>query len=350
MTQPDRRAAAPHIDAFLRKSGWEGAHRRALAGDASNRRYERLHHPEFGAAVLMDAPPERGEDVRPFLRIGRHLSGLGLSAPHIFAADEDTGLLLLEDLGDDLFARVLQNPPAREEELYAAATDVLVHLAQSAPPEEAETLECYDAHRMGEAASLVISWYRRGIKGDDCPELTQQLSQEVEALCRAHCKGLQALALRDYHAENLIWLPGRTGLARVGLLDFQDAALIHPAYDLVSLLSDARRDVPRDLAQRMMERYLDATGFDREDFLRAAATLSAQRNLRILGVFARLGLRDGKPHYLDFIPRVWRLLQEDLRHPDLALLAATVEAQLPEPTPSALERLRSRCMTDQTVS
>jgi len=335
------------IAAFLSASGWDGALRRPLAGDASNRRYERLHDPKRGAAVLMDAPPDRGEDVRPFVQIGAHLTGLGLSAPRVIAADETTGLLLLEDLGDDLFARVLTRDPGAEPALYEAATDVLIRLAQSAPPVGVAE---YDAAHMGEAASLAISWYRKALSGDAPADLEQEFQAEVQAICQAHCGGPRSLALRDFHAENLIWLPDRAGQARVGLLDFQDATTVHPAYDLVSLLEDARRGVPEALSDAMTQRFIDATGYDAADFLRARATLSAQRNLRILGVFARLGLRDGKPHYLAFVPRVWNLLQRDLRHPDLAPLRASVTRHLPEPTASNLEGLHARCQTAQTVS
>ncbi|APX89811.1 hypothetical protein BV394_08865 [Brevirhabdus pacifica] len=336
-TNGDRAAATR---AFLKAAGWAEAQRRPLAGDASNRRYERLHHPRHGAAVLMDAPPERGEDVRPFLRIGAHLADLGLSAPRVFAGDEALGLLLLEDLGDDLYARVLTRDPALERPLYEAATDVLISLAQSRPP---APIEDYDARHMAEAASLVISWYRRALTGQEDPDLEQTFQDEVERACLEHCQGPRSIALRDFHAENLLWLPERQGEARVGLLDFQDATTAHPAYDLVSLLEDARRDVPEALSDAMTDRFLKATGFDRADFLRARDTLSAQRNLRILGVFARLGLRDGKPHYLAFVPRVWNLLQRDLRHPALADLRASVERHLPEPTPDILKGLANRC-------
>jgi hypothetical protein len=156
------------------------------------------------------------------------------------------------------------------------------------------------------------------------------------------------LALRDFHAENLVWLPDRAGVARVGLLDFQDAEAGHPAYDLVSLLKDARRDLAPGLEQEMIDRFLSRTGCDPERFAAAYAALGAQRNLRILGVFARLSMHFGKPHYVDLIPRVWAHLTASLRHPALAPLARRVADDLPEPTPDILASLKEQCATVPT--
>jgi len=294
--------------------------------------------------VLMDAAPERGEDVRPFLRIARHLAGLGLSSPAILAQDAGAGLLLLEDLGDDLFARVLEADATPEAELYSAAVDVLTILHRHAPPADAPA---YDAAAMGDRAALALDWYLPGLTGLSVPDVAhrQAFARCVAGLCDAFAPQSDTLALRDYHAENLLWLPGRRDQARVGLLDFQDAALCHPAYDLVSLLQDARRDVPPDLQDAMTRRYARAMNLDPERLAAAIACLGAQRNLRILGVFARLCLRDGKPAYLRHMPRVWRYLLADLAHPALAPLAQEVERLLPEPLPSRLDRIAAQCLT-----
>lgn len=330
-------------DDFLARTDWAGARRAPLAGDASNRRYLRLTDPATGeTAVLMDAPPERGEDVRPFLRIARHLDELGLSAPRIIAAEEETGFILLEDLGDDLFARHLARHPEAEDTLYEAATDLLVELHRAPPP---AGLAHYDATRMTELAALAFTKYRAHAVGDDAPQERARFAPLFEDILLGHARGGEVLVLRDFHAENLIWLPHRADVRRVGLLDFQDAMAGHAAYDLVSLLQDARRDVPAMIEARMIDRYVDGAGCDAHGFRVAYAVLGAQRNLRILGVFARLGVEYGKPHYVDLIPRVWDHLMRDLDHPALAPVADLVSAALPAPTPETLAALRTGCPT-----
>ncbi len=320
---------------FLNRTEWATAQRAPLAGDASNRRYERLSDPNTGRrAVLMDAPPERGEDVHPFLRIARHLRSIGLSAPEIYAEDGETGFLLLEDLGDALFARVIPQKPEIEPLLYAAATDLLLALHRADPP----PLEPYDTALMTDLAALALTKYRHGITGDSGGE--DRFRAIFAALLEPLASTLPVLIQRDYHAENLLWLPERQGVARVGLLDFQDAMAGHPAYDLVSLLQDARRDVPAEIETAMVTRYLDGSGMSRDAFTRAYALLGAQRNLRILGVFARLGRDYGKPHYIELIPRVWAHLMRDLEHPALASVAPLLRDALPPPEPENLQRLR----------
>lgn len=341
------------IAAFLDPLEWRDATRVPLAGDASNRRYDRLTLGDRHA-VLMDADPDKGEDVAPFVRIADHLRARGFSAPQILAQDRRHGLLLLEDLGDALFARVAAADPGKTETLYSAAVDLLAALHRAPLP---DAVPAYDFALMGQLSALSMVWYlgfatetETVVGAVGTTEGAHRLEQEVRALCTAHCTGPEVLVLRDFHAENLIWLPERGGTAQVGLLDFQDAMRGHPAYDLVSLLGDARRDVDPALADRMMDRYLSATGLEPAQFRRAAATLGAQRNLRILGVFARLCVRDGKAHYVDLIPRVWSVLQRDLQHPDLALLKNSVEAHLPPPTPDILNRLKQQCATAPTPS
>jgi aminoglycoside/choline kinase family phosphotransferase len=322
------------IHAFIARCGWAGARVMPLAGDASNRRYLRLRRGSGEGAVLMDAPPGTGEDIRPFLSIAQHLRQAGLRAPHIIAADTRTGLMLLEDLGDALFARVLEAAPQQESTLYAAAVDVLVRLHAAPLP---DGVAAYDAAAMADLGALAVDWY--------APEAGPREPLQTalgDALART-ASGVSVLVLRDYHAENLIWLGGE-GSSAIGLLDFQDAMRGHPAYDLVSLLTDARRDVSPTVADRMTNRYIAATGQDRGAFLAACAALGAQRNLRILGVFARLCLRDGKQHYLSLLPRVWTHLQGCLAHPELARLRDAA-ASLPPPTPARLADLEARCGT-----
>ena len=326
------RAAA--LTAFLFAAGRDPGALAPLAGDASNRRYLRLDDAK-GRAVLMDAPPDRGEDVRPFAAVTRELCWRGLSAPAILAADAEAGLLLLEDLGDALFARIAAG--ADEATLYTAAVDLLAeHLSE--PP---DWLAPYDNAVLAGESRLVLDWYLPGATGTPAsPAMVAEFDALLAAALGAAAADRSAMVLRDYHAENLIWLPEREGAARVGLLDYQDALAGHPAYDLVSLLEDARRDTTPELRAAMRARFLARRpDLARAEFEAAYAALGAQRNLKIVGIFARLARRDAKPRYLELIPRVWAHLERDLAHPALAPLAAWVRAHLPAPEPAVLRRL-----------
>ncbi|SPJ23195.1 aminoglycoside phosphotransferase family protein [Palleronia abyssalis] len=307
------------LDDFLNRHGWSDAVREPLAGDASTRRYTRLRKPA-ARAILMDSD---ATPVAPFLRVQQHLATIGLTAPRIFAVDEVAGLILLEDLGDDTFAALIQRG-GDERALYEAATDLLVSLHRSPAPAWAET---YSPAKM--AAFLAPAW-------DHCvaPE-DKGGCHRIETVLRDlldHTWDDSAVLLhRDYHAENLIWLPGRGGDQRVGLLDFQDALAGHPAYDLASLLQDARRDVDPALEDAMIVRFCAATGRDPARF-RAAYTLQAlQRHTRILGIFAKLAVTRGKPGYLAMMPRVRAHMKRCLSHPIAEPLRAPIEDILLKP-------------------
>lgn len=309
---------------FLRKAGWGEAARARLAGDASFRKYERLNR-NGEPAVLMDAPPPQ-EDTRPFLRIARHLAALGYSAPRVLAEDTEHGFLLLEDLGDDLFARLLERG-ADETMLYEATIDFLLDLHRHPAP---SLIAPYNEERLIAEVELFLDWYLPALTGRETPTPQRQAFRFLwNILAPEVAKEPRVLVLRDFHAENLLWLPDREGAAKLGLLDFQDAVAGHPAYDLVSLLEDARRDVSPDLAEAMLERYIAGSGADDQQFRRAYAILGAQRNIRILGVFTRLWKRDGKPQYQAFMPRMWRLVERDLAHPALADLRGWMDAIVP---------------------
>jgi aminoglycoside/choline kinase family phosphotransferase len=300
----------PHAPDFLAAYGWAGAEILPLAGDASFRRYFRVVDGNR-TAVLMDAPPPN-EDPRPFIAVAEWLASVGLSAPQILARDLDKGLLLLGDFGDWRLREFLDDDPARERELYALATDVLIHLHQHPPM---PGLRPHGLDQWLEELKLFTEWY--------CPAVGAAV--DVDAYQAAWAEVLAPIAndamspvtvLRDYHAENIMLVGDREGVGHFGLLDFQDAVAGHPAYDLASVLEDARRDVPEAIEGAMIGHYVAATGHDAA-FERAYWALAAQRNTRILGVFTRLWKRDNKAGYRRFQPRMWGLLERDLAQPHL---------------------------------
>lgn len=315
---------------FLGQTGWAEALQVPLAGDASSRRYTRLIRGE-DRAILMQDPDG---DVALFARLARYLSGLGLSAPRILAEDPAAGLLLLEDLGDGLLARLATTPEA-ESSLYALATEALIELHRHAPP---DGLPLAGPERLADWIDLAFLHYVA------MPDLFPAARDAFRPLLEQHARPTDVMVLRDYHAENILLLPGRSGPARAGLLDFQDALLGHRAYDMVSLIEDARRDVRPETARACIAQYLAATGLPEAAFRTSLAVLGAQRNLRILGVFARLAMTRGKPQYIDLIPRVWAHLQNDLAHPALADVRQVL-SPLPAPTPDHLQRLKTTCPT-----
>jgi len=313
------------MTAFLDRTGWGDVPAAPLAGDASFRRYYRLGR-NRSSVVLMDAPPPQ-EDVGPYVAVAALLRGLGFSAPEVLAEDRAEGFLLLEDFGDDTYTRLLARG-ADEPSLYRLAVDTLIALQRAAGRRGTPEIPPYDIERLLGEAALLVDWYS---------PLASALREEYLALWQAVLPDAvvspPTLVLRDYHVDNLMLLPDRPGVRGCGLLDFQDAVTGPPSYDLVSLLEDARRDVPAPLRRAMIERYLAAfPALDRSAFLRAAAILAAQRHCKILGIFTRLWKRDGKRQYLAHIPRVWRLLGADLRHPALTPIARWLDRHLPPET------------------
>ena len=307
------------IDGFLAKAGWSDAVIEPLPGDASFRRYFRIRKGD-ASAMLMDAPPPN-EDPTPFLRAAHWLDDNGLRAPHILAEDAARGLVLLEDFGDHRMRDYLDAQPGDEAEVYAGAVDALVALRRLPPGPFLD----YSMSEYLREVRLFTEWY--------CP--AQNLYADVKGYTAAWEAALAPMlprqrpgvtVLRDYHAENIMLLGA---LHKQGLLDFQDALVGHPAYDLVSLLQDARRDVSAQIEAAMIARYLAATGDDRDTFLADYARLGAQRTAKIVGIFVRLWKRDGKPRYLDLIPRVWRQLERDLAHPALAPVAEWFAGNVP---------------------
>ncbi|MEP5939176.1 MAG: phosphotransferase [Erythrobacter sp.] len=307
---------------FLGQSGWGDAAIDPIPGDASFRRYFRLKRGDQ-AAMLMYAPPPE-EDPLPFLKVGSYLADQGMRAPQIYAEDTAKGWVLLEDFGNDRMRDWLDDHPDGEVPAYEGAIDALVELAGK----PAGPFSPYDLATYQREAALLIEWY--------CPAVG--LSVDAEAYRSAWNAALAPLinrqdpgvsVLRDYHAENIMLLGDPRQGAAQGLIDFQDALVGHPAYDLVSLLQDARREVSPELEQAMLQRYCSATG-DGEEFLADYALLGAQRNAKIVGIFTRLCKRDGKPRYLDYIPRVWEAMERDLAHPALTPVAKWFDANIPD--------------------
>ena len=317
------------IDDFLARNGWAGAERSVLAADASFRGYYRLTAGDRHA-VLMDAPPPK-EDVRPFVSIARHLIKMGLSAPEVYAEAPSSGLLLLEDLGDATYTRMLAEG-ADAEELYACAIDVLIHI-HDRPPEAAvpRALPPYDERKLMEEASLLTDWYLPAVMGHELEEDARAAYFEAwRQPLRQVLAQPKTLVLRDFHVDNLIWLPDRTGVQRCGLLDFQDAVAGSQVYDLMSLLEDARREVDPVLTAHMLARYLAAfPDLDHDSLGATYAILGAQRHAKVIGIFTRLSHRDEKPQYLSHIPHVWRMLERSLAHPVLSDVKAWIDEALP---------------------
>lgn len=342
---------------FLKSARWGDAVLTPLPGDASTRRYFRVAHGSR-KAMLMDQPQgaeqptapanatpnERralgynaiarlaGADVGRFVAASNYLRAHGLSTPEIYAADPKQGFALIEDLGHVDYAELLSNG-GDEHELYGAAIDALAQLHKSnapslLPPDK--PLHAYDETALVAETDLMTEWFMPLALG-------RAATADEIAEHRAHWREVLAPVLaapsvfvhRDYHAQNLMWLPERDGLARVGIIDFQDAVAGTKSYDLISLIEDARRDVSPDLAQAMTKRYIAATGVNAAQHRAEMAVMAAQRNAKIAGIFARLHKRDGKPRYLDYLPRVWGYLNNDLAHPALAPLKTWYDRTIP---------------------
>jgi hypothetical protein len=348
---------------FLSRAGWGEATRIPLPGDASTRRYIRLHqngrsallmdqpqHAETPAAAANATPSERralgynavarlaGADCGRFVAVANFLRSNGLSAPQIYADDAAQGFVLIEDLGDDLFADALTKG-VDDVTLYAAAADVLAKLHVNdapslLPPDKA--IHAYDETALLAEVDLLTEWFfpvALGRKASEA-EVEQHRALWRKALA-PFLKGSSVFVHRDYHAQNLLWLPQRSGAARVGLIDFQDAVAGAKAYDLISLVEDARRDVSPTLCEATTAHYLSAmraqgTPVDALLFAQETAVFAAQRNVKIVGIFARLFRRDGKPRYLDYLPRVWSYLSRDLEHPALAALKSWYDRAIPQ--------------------
>jgi aminoglycoside/choline kinase family phosphotransferase len=348
--------------AFLKSAGLADVERRPLPGDASTRRYERLVRTDGSTLILMDAPPAAESNPCPpdasaearkaagynamarlaagrvdaFAATANYLRDQGLSAPEIHALDADQGLAVTEDLGEGVYARLIEDGE-NEPALYVAAIEALARLHEQSPPDrlaikDAEwPLLVYDDLALKTGADLFVEWYPRFDPRVALDEGAVAEWEHLWAPVRARGEAEATVFIhRDYHAENLLWLPDRSGAARVGMVDFQDALRAHPTWDLHSLLQDARRDVSPELEALVLDRYFALRPeTDRERFLDDYAALAALNEARILGVFARLVVRDGKPRYRAFMPRLWRHLSRNLDRPALGGLKRWFERHVP---------------------
>ncbi|MGB3867552.1 MAG: phosphotransferase, partial [Xanthobacteraceae bacterium] len=341
---------------FLDHAGYDTARRRRMAGDASTRSYARLYRDD-GVVILMNAPKRpdgpalyRGksysaavhlaEDVRPFVAIANGLRAQGLSAPAIHHIDLDNGFLILEDLGSE--GVTTGAPPQPIPERYQTATDLLAALHRAPLPatlpltgHATYDIPVFDIEAMLIEIGLMLEWYLPDRDADPAPADRDEFLALWHAVL-ARQGGAQTWMLRDFHSPNMIWLEDRSGIGKVGIIDFQDTVMGPPSYDVVSLLQDARIDVPEPLELAMFARYVAARraadpGFDAAAFAESYAVMSAQRNTRLLGTFARLNRRDGKPHYLRHQPRIWAYLSRSLAHPALAVLRDWYAAHVPPP-------------------
>jgi len=347
---------------FLDRAGVGDAAREPLAGDASTRRYERIHPAGSPSLIFMDQPPSAETQpcppdaspaeraalgynalarlaagrVEAFVACAAYLRGLGLSAPKVVYAEPEDGFALLEDLGDDLFAR-LTEAGADERVLYDGAIDALARIHGEAPPAvlraEGATwpLLTYDNLALKTGGDVLPEWLPRFAPGMNVDDAALAEWEAIWAPVRARGEaGASVFCHRDYHAENLIWLAGRGGAPRVGMLDFQDALKAHPAWDMSMLLHDARRDVSPELGAAALARYFALRPeIDRAAFMADFHALGALNICRILGIFARLVVRDGKPRYAAFMPRLWRYLDRCLADPAPAGLAAWLARHAP---------------------
>lgn len=315
------------INSFLSQSGLRNFERIKIPGDASFRHYERIKTKDK-QYILMDSPPDK-EDVKPFIKIDKILLDLELTAPKIFSEDLKNGFLLLEDLGNKKFNDIFRNSPEREEELYKLAIEVLAKIYKN---RRRFDIPEYSKEKLITEAMLMPEWYLPLFE-KSYEKKSEKIKNEYKNIISSTLDKLKlpndVMVLRDYHADNLMLVEEKLWLEQVGLLDFQDALMGNVAYDLVSLLEDARRDVSKDMQQKMIEYFLEVGGrnLNEKDFISDYHILGAQRNLKIIGIFSRLKARDSKDIYLNLIPRVKAYLKQDLKHENLKELKEFLEKE-----------------------
>ena len=318
------------VTSFLKSSGWANAALTKIAGDLSDRKYFRLRKGS-NKAVLMECASENDPSLPKFIMLSNWLRSLGLSAPEIYAADAQGGLAVLQDFGDSKLTTLIAKDPDIQKPSYEDIVDTLITIRNADPPLGLATPSAQD---FCDATTLADTWY----PGADLQAL-DAIRAKLETVLEETLKITTTVSLRDFHADNIIWLGDNPPARRAGLLDFQDAILTHPAYDLMSLLTDARTDVSKELSEHIIQIYCRRTGDNVAETSKAIAALGVQRNLRILGIFTSAARRDAKPHHLPALPRVYAHLITCASHPALSTFATTLRAALPKPTPDYLAEI-----------
>ncbi len=314
---------------FLANAGWANATPSPVAGDLSTRQYTRLSQSNV-TAILMTCDPATDTSLPAFLKMTRWLQDQSLSAPDILAVDTESGFALLEDFGTEKLTTLISKDPASQRRYYEVILDTLIAIRNAPAPKLPEPT----VQDLCDATTLADEWYPNAK-----PAHLDAFRAGLEPVLAQLLQGPRTVSLRDFHADNIMWLADRHPLRQPGLLDYQDAFLISPAYDLMSLLTDARTDVAPQLQRDLISAYARRTGDDPADLGAAFAALGVQRNLRILGIFARAARREGKAHHVPALPRVYRYLNDCCRHATLAHLADDLAAGLPAPSPERLEGL-----------
>ena len=315
---------------FLEASGWGGAALTQIAGDLSARKFFRLRKGAKTAVLMVCAEPNY-PSLAKFILIADWLRNLGLSAPEVFAADTQDSLAILQDFGDSKLTALIARDASIQKRAYGNIVDTLITIRGAKSPIGLDTPTVDD---LCAATRLTDEWY----PGADTQAL-DGVRTELAAILTQTLKAQATVSLRDFHADNIIWLPDQSPAQRAGLLDFQDAFLTHPAYDLMSLLTDARTNVPQSVRDQITRLYCERTGDDINQMRRSMAALGIQRNLRILGIFTSAAIRDAKPYHLPSLPRVYSNLMTCAAHPAMGALAFSLRDALPEPTPDYLARI-----------
>ena len=316
---------------FLINAGWANATPSPVAGDLSTRQYTRLSQAN-ATAILMTCDPAADTSLPAFLKMTRWLRDQNFSAPEILAVDTERGFALLEDFGTAKLATLISNDPTSQKRYYETILDTLIAIRNVPAPD----LPKPTAQDLCDATKLADEWYPKAK-----PTRLDAFRAGLEPILNRLLQAPRTVSLRDFHADNIMWLPDRARHRQPGLLDYQDAFLVPPAYDLMSLLTDARTDVSPHLQSHLIDTYAHKTGDAPAPLSAAFAALGAQRNLRILGIFTRAARRDGKTHHVAALPRVYRYLNDCCQHPSLARLSDDLSAGLPAPTPELLEGLAS---------
>ena len=313
------------INDFLKSNKIETKNLIPIKNDASFRKYFRVDK-----KILMDADPNFGEDVSSFININHLLTDFRLNVPEIYSIDKENGFLLLEDLGENIFSKILNSE--NEEQLYKQAIEVLAEIYKKNLEEFSNFsfLEKYSIEKLQDESQLFIEWYLKKYLDIDITDTDiQDFKEIISKIFNALNTNFEKLVLRDYHVDNLILQNSKSGLKKVGILDFQDAVIGSSSYDLISIVEDVRRPISNDLKNKLIKYFIDLTGYEVNQLEKELAFYSVQRNLKILGIFSRLNLRDNKPRYILYNDNAWKYIESNLDNPTMINLKIWLRKILP---------------------